>query len=631
MLDKEQIRFIEENSGTYSVKALAKKLNMSSKKLKHELQNLRLSPAQKKERPKTAFVPASINSTNRKGIMALVLIVFIITMAGYVNNLGNGFIWDDEYLILYNSQIKSFSHFSNIFKTYVGYGSGNVNNFYRPVQELSNMIDYFLWREDPMGFHLTNDILHSLAAVMVLFFVFYLTKSLFVSFVSAVLFGIHPINTEAVTYIAGRADSLFFFFFLLSIVCFIRYGNKTILGKGGMWLYVVSLVSFVLSLLSKETSLILPLVILLYLFVILKGQVGQRAFSSLAKSWAGFAVIVVLYAMLRSSALDFARNMGPPVFASVPLFARMFTFFKIILVYFGILIFPQGLHMERRIPISYSPFEPGALVGFIIVAFLVFVAFTTLRKNRIVSFSLFWFFLTLFPVSNIIPINSLLAEHWVYMPQIGLFIVIGMLLKTGAQKYLPSKALKGIGMLALCGIMSLYFMGTVQRNTDWKDEITFFKATLKHQPNNSRLHLNLGNTYFEKGMKEEALEEYQKTIELNKKDPIAYCNIATIYINRGNLAKAEEYLSMALHLDQNVPLAHLNMGIVYRQRGKREEAKREFMKTIEIFPGMYKAHNMLAELFLKEGNTAQAKKYFEASLAVYPNQPDIINRLGRLR
>ena len=81
-------------------------------------------------------------------------------MLSYVNSLKNGFIWDDEYLILLNSQIKSITHVKDVFTTYVGYGSGNVNNFYRPLQELSNMIDYFLWAEDPLGFHLTNVILH---------------------------------------------------------------------------------------------------------------------------------------------------------------------------------------------------------------------------------------------------------------------------------------------------------------------------------------------------------------------------------------------------------------------------------------------------------------------------------------
>ena len=99
-------------------------------------------------------------------------LVFIITFLAYSNAIKNDFIWDDEYLILNNSQIKSFSHIKNIFKIYIGYGSGNINNFYRPLQELSNMADYFLWGKDPAGFHLTNIVLHSLNASLLLILIF---------------------------------------------------------------------------------------------------------------------------------------------------------------------------------------------------------------------------------------------------------------------------------------------------------------------------------------------------------------------------------------------------------------------------------------------------------------------------
>jgi len=268
MLNKEERAFIKKNKDKLSLKEMADKLGMRAKILTKEIKRLeREHPAQPVKAGEAGkYRPGSISSSNIKKVIGCAIFIFIATFSVYFNTMENDFIWDDEYLILNNSQVKSFSHIDNVFKTYVGFGSENVNTFYRPLQELSNMLDYFLWGEDPMGFHLTNVLLHSAFAILAFIFIFYVSANIPVAFIAALLLGVHPVNTEAVAYIAGRADSLYSIFFLLSLISFVRYSGHIIKGKNCLMLIISANIFFILALLSKEVSLVLPLLVILYIF-----------------------------------------------------------------------------------------------------------------------------------------------------------------------------------------------------------------------------------------------------------------------------------------------------------------------------------------------------------------------------
>ena len=245
------------------------------------------------------------------------LAIFAMAFLVYANMLDGEFIWDDEYLIVNNSQIKSFSHLLNTFRTYVGYGSENVNNFYRPMQEISNMLDYRVWGLDPSGFHLTNNVLHSIVSVLVMIFVLSLTKNILAAFISALLYAIHPVHSEAVAYIAGRADLLYTIFMLLSLI---YYSRSVAVCKGRAPTlrsnenkYYLSLAFFVLALLSKEMAMVIPLIIFVYTLFIIKNDDGDGAYKIFKFRWIPYAVILGIYGVLRSTILNF--NIAAPVSA----------------------------------------------------------------------------------------------------------------------------------------------------------------------------------------------------------------------------------------------------------------------------------------------------------------------------
>lgn len=571
---------------------------------------------------------------SRKNVLRIIgacVLVFIVAFMVYANTLQGDFIWDDEYLILNNTQIKSFSHLPNVFKTYVGYGSENINNFYRPVQEISNMIDWFLWGKVPFGFHLTNTILHALVAVLVFLFLFYLAGDIFIAGIASLLWAVHPVHTEGVAYIAGRADSLYSLFMLLSLVLFVIFVNGTKEKKKILGAYLFSLICFILSLLSKEIVLTMPVLIFLYLFYFLRKTEHNNVYKKLRWSWAPYAVIVVVYGFLRKSVLDFSDIAPQSVFVKIPLGYRLVTFFRTVVIYFKLLIWPTDLHMERTLEISNSIFEPSAIFAMLIIGLLVWGLIKTYKKNRLISFGIAWFFVNLFPVSNIIPINSFLAEHWIYMASMGIFLMVAV----GAAYIYREKLPRGpvfrisyIGLLAI--IIALYGRAAMIRNLDWKDEISFFNSTLKYHPRNARLYLNLGNTYYEKGQLDEAIAQYRKSIEINPKYAVAYGNIASANLHRGNLKEAERNLLLAIKMKHNYPIAHYNLGIVYFQKGNYDDSIRELKIATKQLPQLYQAWNMMGRAYLKIGNIKGARDAFERSLKIFPSQGDIQRVLGRI-
>ncbi|MFH1665717.1 MAG: tetratricopeptide repeat protein, partial [Candidatus Omnitrophota bacterium] len=537
-----------------------------------------------------ASAPAKPPASGRLKIILFCLIVFAASFAVYSNTLSSDFIWDDEYLIINNSQIKSFSHLPNVFKTYVGYGSENINNFYRPVQEISNMIDYAVWGLKPFGFHLTNVIMHSLAAVMVMLFIFTVSEKLLAGFFGALFFAIHPVHSEAIAYIAGRADPLYAFFMLVSLTLFIRSVKTVPRGAlSNIGLYIASIFFFTVSLLAKEMIFIMPLLAYLYMFFFLKGTEKNDLYRRFRLRWVPYAVIVAGYGVLRATVLSFSDIAPASAFTKIPFLYRLLTFFRTVGVYFRLLLLPTDLHMERSLRITNSVFDIEALLAALMMAGIVWMTYTAYKNNkRVLAFAIVWFFANLLPVSNIIPINSFIAEHWIYMASIGPFMLIGLGLAWLWQAIPAGGRSLRIGfVLAVLFPLWLYSELTFNRNKDWKDEISFFNSTLKYHPKNARLYLNLGNTYYEKGQTDQAIEQYLKSIAINKNYAVAYGNIGSAYLSKKDIDNAEKYISIAIQLQNNYPIAHYNLGIIHFKNKRYKEAIEELKTATDQLPQLY--------------------------------------------
>lgn len=555
-------------------------------------------------------------------IAAVAAMVFVIALLVYANTLLNDFIWDDEYLILHNPQIKSFTHIGNVFRTYVGYGSGNINNFYRPLQEISNMCDYALWGEEPAGFHFTNIILHAIVSVLVYIFLLCVTKDMMAAAIAAIIYAVHPVHTEAVAYIAGRADPLYAIFMLASLILFARYAAG---GEKAIRLYILSLYAFVASLLSKEMAVITPVMISLYVLFFIRTEAPAEEYRSLKWKCLPYFVVAAVYGLIRLTALNFvdpARAARMNV--TIPVHLRLVTFFRSIGIYLKLIAAPVDLHMERVLPVSRSVLEITSVMGLILAAALCWGVWFTYRRNRLVSFAIAWFLICLLPLSNIVPINSFIAEHWLYMASVGPFLLVGVWVAwAGRRLRSAGRGYRLAFFLAVGMCLSVYAGMTVIRNGYWRDEITFYNDMLKYNPGKARIHLNLGNTHYENGNIDKAIDEYKKVLGINGNSFVACGNIGSAYLFKGDVDEAEKYLKRAISMEDNYPVGHYNLGIIHMKKKQYREAVSEFSVATRQRPQFYQAWNILGEAYLGIGDQASAREAFQRSLAILPDQPAI--------
>ena len=308
-----------------------------------------------------------IKKSNNKNVTKLpiwnkniwVLIPVLLTFLVYFNSIKGEFVWDDQTIVVRNDAIKSFKNIPYVFKNEFAEMTGYNGNVYRPTQEISYMLDYWLWGMDPKGFHLTNILLMTMCTALLFFLVRYITGSGLVALISSAIFGMHPVNTEAIAYISGRSDPVYLGFLLISFICYIKYNKSH--GPIKSLFLAGSLISYAASLVSRETAVIFPFILIAYeKFAVKNNKLDWKKIMP-------FILVLACYAVLRLKIIEINKE-------QIKFFSMnsiIFTDMKIIVKYMALLLFPFNLHMERRMPIAVAP-DAEALMGFAIVAAIVY-------------------------------------------------------------------------------------------------------------------------------------------------------------------------------------------------------------------------------------------------------------------
>jgi tetratricopeptide (TPR) repeat protein len=544
--------------------------------------------------------------TLKSKFIATAFLIISLGLFAYINSFENQFIWDDEDAVVNNAYVKDFKYLPNIFKENSIQGAKKGSNFYRPLWNISFLLDYKIWGLNPTGYHLTNTILHIINALLLA----YLLSGLScwsIGALAGILFVVHPVHTEVVTYISGRADSLAALFILTSSILFL----KSLISQEAKirnCLYMLSIFSFIAGLLSKESSIVFPTILISLVLFFGKGESGVQI-KKRAKKKDGdslgrlkytlpFISIAVIYAILRFTILDFSETVGqnlPPPFFYIPFHVRLFTFLKALLIYFGLLLLPLHLQMERTLKLAYSLFEPMSLAAMTITILFLLLAIKSYPRHRIISFSILWFYLTLLPNSNLYPINALIYEHWLYLPSMGFFTLLSWSIYR-MYRIPNKKALKAVlGFFYLIAI-TFYFLRTIERNRDWRDPITFYESALKHSPDSARMHNNLGMAYDDKGMLDLAIQEYQKAIEINDSYPQTHYNLAGAYMKKGWIKQAEKEYRRSIEIDPNFVYSYISLGRLYYFQGRIKESKLIFQEVLELDPKNKEAKKILNQL-----------------------------------
>ena len=501
-------------------------------------------------------------------------VIILAAIFSYLNSFQNQFVFDDEDFVVKNSTVHDWHKWPHVFTENMIQGARKGSNFYRPLQSFTHGVDYILWKDKPQGHHAFNVFFHILAAIAA----YMALKNIFskeTSFLAALFFAIHPAQTEAVAYISGRSDPMAGFFILLAILLF----NKNL---------VLSCVSFVLAVMSKESALIAPALIMLYSYF------STRELK--IKKMSPFIIIAIIYGVLRLTVLNFSNTVGanlPQPYFYVPLYLRFLTFLKTLPVYFSVLLWPFGLHMERQINLARSIFEPQVFSGLLILSAVFFIAFRIRKASSAMLFGTAWFFTAIFPNSNIIPINALIYEHWLYLPSLGFFVFIAWLM----EKLIRKAGFLKYAAIALAVITALFYMWrTYERNKEWRDPVSFYESAIKYAPDSGRLHNNLAMAYSDKARIEDAVREYKEAITLGDYYPQTHFNLSNIYIAKGDYEGALRELKRSVEIDNNFLYAHESLAVLYFNQRKFYEAKKEAEFILKAEPWNKTARGILKKI-----------------------------------
>jgi tetratricopeptide (TPR) repeat protein len=550
------------------------------------------------------------SKTNIPSLVSILLLIIVVFLV-YADTLRYEFVWDDEDLIQRNPRITRLSSFSTFFEIEPFY----CNFYYRPLVILSLAFDYRLWELKPFGYHLSNLIFH-LGSVLLIYFISLSLLPRLSSFLVALLFGLHPIHTEAVAWISGRSDVLCSFFFLASVLCFIHFVQIES-GRKRRGLYLLSLVFFFCSLLAKEMAVTLPLILLAWwIFSADEVSLRQRKWKEIFSLLVPFVLLLFIFMFWRRTILGHWGYSD----AKIDFFFLGFeTTFWIIFKYAQLLFLPLKLNAVYDITPGSKGLNIVAFLslGLVVLILILVFLYSDKKKQKVIVFGLCWLLLTLLPVSNFIQTASIfMAERYLYLPSLGYCLIFGWL--SGGlltKKILPSRFILRMSLImVLAGLTVFYAVRTIQRNRDWKDNFSLGKSLLEVNPNSATGHHYLGMKYAKEGDNEKAKKEYLMVLKVAPNMRGTHYNLGIIYFQEGKIGLAKEEFKKETEIDSLYAEAYYNLGTAYSDLGQLDSSIQAFQKAVDINPDLLFALENLASLYEARGLFVKALPLWERAL-----------------
>lgn len=548
-------------------------------------------------------VPRSGGGLARSTALHLALMLLLGVFA-YSNSFDVPFQFDDTMTVPQNPTIKDISNVPSFF-------AGKSGPFAsRPLMLATLSLNYYFGGLNTTGYHAVNLALHIINAILLYFLVLLTGRHLgykeeearLASIFSALLFTLHPLQTEGVTYIISRSVLFSATFYLLGTILFL----KAVTAESKRGLYISGL--FAASLLgmgSRENFATFPIALILYDLLFISELKPRKALTHWRAYLPAFLSLVYLGHLLMNNTYD--RPADYPG-ESIPALQYVFTQFKVHWTYLRLSIFPVNQTVDYDYPLAKIPFELPVLLSALGYAGLCAGVLSLARRRPVVSFSIAWYLLILAPISFGVAVLDLrlgdvLLEHRAYLPNAGLFALAG----SGAV-YL-SKRLKAHGSEALIASLVLFLVLatlTYSRNAAWHNETSLWSDVIAKAPGKARGYNNIAMAYQGREMSEEALKNFKLAIEREPNYTLAHFNMGSIYGKLGRLDEAEESLLKAVTLQPNYSHAHNNLGSVYLLKGDLEKAEGHFKLAIHYRPDNYEAYRNLALLYQQIGEQEKA-------------------------
>lgn len=546
----------------------------------------------------------------------LALIIFIL----YFNSIHSPFMYDDADLITKNAAIKNFKNLPLLFtKEYYAYFGEKT---YRPLCTFSFFADYALHGLNPAGFRATNIAFHIFSTVLAYFVIMSATSNFFLSLSAAALFAAHPVQTEAVNLISFREDLMAMAFLLCSLLACVKSAASR--GLKRVFWTVFCFAFMTLGIFSKETALMAPAVIFLYNAAFISD--GFRAeFEKRKFLYGGFFALVMFYVFVIKICLPHPSALQENALSGLSTPAVLLTMLKVFAYYLKNLAAPVDLYVDYNVEPSHSFFSPAVLFSAAVSAALLALGIMLWRKNKNVSFGILYYFVTLVPVSNIIPFGSFMNDRYLYMPSLGFCMTVACALAGAHGK----NTRKGTAA-AFCFLMLFYGFFTVKQNALWRDEMAVWMKVLKKEPLSVNAYFAVGNIYAQRGNDGGALHALNNVLKLNPSYAGAYVNRGGIYFRKGLLDAALSDFTKAIQLDPLRGGAYVNSGVAYFQKGMIDEAADDFTKATQLLPQNDEAYYNRGIVYEMKGLYDKALSDFSRVLSINPEDAEAYNERGLL-
>lgn len=553
-----------------------------------------------------------LSAKPQRAAMAVALLTAIITFLVYTPSLQSGFVnWDDPMYVYDNQYIRSID--MNFFKAIF---TKAIAANWHPLTILSLALDYTVLGVNPQIYHFTNILLHALNTFLVFILTFRLSSGKFdpkgpgvlvAGSITAFLFGLHPLHVESVAWISERKDVLSTFFFLLSVLAYLKYCAGT-----SKKTYLASLLFFILALMSKPMAITLPLVLLVLDLYPLQRAADFKAFNRAVYEKTPFFAFSLLFAILTLWAQRQGGALGS--FDFYPFHIRAANAVRATVFYLYKVAFPFNLAPLYPFPDNISLLSPEYLASFALALMMLVFCVLAFKRHRVFPAVMLYYVITLLPVSGVIQVGpQVAADRYTYLPLIGPFMLLGL----GAGILFEAGKVKRVAMIAASVALLVFFAFlTVRQEAVWKDSLALWSQEIKNYPKVPLAYYNRGLAYKNSGDTAQAIFDYDKALSLNPKYIPPYINRGIAYGEIGRFDLAVENFNTAILIDPNYGRAYLNRGYVFLKTGDYRGAIKDLKAAERLgFDSGFTYYN-LGLAHKKLGEDAVAGYYFKKAAAL---------------
>jgi tetratricopeptide (TPR) repeat protein len=531
--------------------------------------------------------------------VALILVVTFITFSP---SLKNGFVnWDDDENITQNSNIQELNA-ANL----KGIFSSTITGGYTPLTSLTFAIETHFFGMKPGVFHFNNILLHLLCTLLVFIFLRKLGSSLFITVVATLLFGIHPMRVESVTWITERKDVLYGFFYLLSLILYVTYykSRKRVY-------YFLAIFSFVFALISKIQAVSLPLLLLLTDFYFEKRFTLKQVWDKVP-----FFVLSLITGIAGIFILGSQGTLHTDT--SLPLVQRLFIGTYSFCAYVIKALWPYQLSAIYPVPQKLS------VIFYLSPMMVIFLSGLIYRYGRhikeVIFGTLFFLFNIVFMLQVLGAGQAFLADRFTYIAYIGLFFLIGW-----ALEFLFSGKWKIYAVTGVVLYMGALGFVTWNRTQVWKNSNTLFTDVIKKYPNSAIAFNNLGLYFRDQNQNDKALAAYEKAIELKPEGYLSYTNRGEVWFDQGETEKALTDMNRAIQLNPDYSKALSNRGAIWGSKKEYAKALKDLDKSIAIDNRNLKAYINRSLVYFTMGKFDKAIQDVNSYVAMKADNADMFN------